>query len=160
MNLEWWDLPTGKQLTIHSAADFVNSVFFSSDGKAFATGGSKTNSNTNLLTGVLEIWNLATGEVRDFDTAAAPVDSVSVSPNGETLAAGGTRGARHQESGVLELWNVSTGTRNRTLDTSDNAEVRVAFSPTGETLAVGGNKWGIPHYLIGGLELWSVSKGK
>ena len=92
--------------------DSVNSVSFSPNGKALATGsGDRT----------IKLWNLDTGkEIRTLQGHKDSVNSVSFSPDGQTLATG-------SGDTTIKLWNLGTGKEIRTLQGHQNSVIEREF---------------------------------
>jgi WD40 repeat protein len=94
-----WNTATGKQIGKYFAADFVDSVAVSPDGKILATGSPD---------GTARLRDLATGRqiggplAGDIAKVNGGVDSVAFSPDGKILATGG-------DNGTVRLWDVATG---------------------------------------------------
>jgi len=119
--LRLWDVTTGRkraELTGHS--DRIESVAFSPDGRAIATG---------ALDGV-RLWDVATSLGRTR-LDAGKVLAVAYAPNGKALATGG------DDNGSVTIWDVPEGKVRARLAglPGDDAVIALAFSPDGRTLA-------------------------
>ena len=90
-----WDVATGKNTaTFKENRGPVNSVAFSPNGKALASGN---------WDHTITLWDVKTGKVRaSIKGHASVVNSVAFSPDGKTLASG-------SYDRTIRLWNVKMG---------------------------------------------------
>jgi WD40 repeat protein len=113
----------------------VNSVAFSPDGKALASGS---------VDETIKLWDEATGKSTVwFQGLTYGVSSVAFRPDRKTLA------TIEWLDGTIKLWDVATGKNTATLKGHSRGVLSVAFSPDGKTLASGSDDdtiklWDIP----------------
>jgi WD40 repeat protein len=97
-----------------SHTSMINSVVFSPDGAALASGGSD---------GAVRVWDTATGDCRHTLTGHTDgVGSVAFSPDGATVASGSS-------DGTVRVWDTATGDRRHTLTGHTSAVQSVVYSP-------------------------------
>src|SRR6202158_1826456 len=96
-----WDVRTGAQLhTFDGHADNVNSIAYSPNGRAIASGSAD---------GTIKLWDVNTAaQLRSFNGHTNIINSVAFSPDGKMLASG-------SYDQTIKLWNVETGAVLRTL---------------------------------------------
>ena len=115
----------------------VNSVAFSSGGKAVASGS---------FDGTARLWDTFTGESRGpLEGHHDQVKSVAFSPDGGTLATAG-------QDRIIRLWDVAAESLKMTLDGVQSTVFMVAFSPDRKTLASAEEN--------GVITLWDYTNGK
>ena len=127
------ELPPNYIGTLRGHTERVNSVSFSPDGKALASGSDD---------GTVKLWNVAEREtIGTLEGHADSVRTVAFSPDGRTLASGSW-------DGTVKLWNAAT---NDVIGTLRHDHVTsVSYSPDGGVLASG--SWD------GTVKLWDVAK--
>lgn len=128
---------TGKVLRDLELAGHANSLAYSPDGAAVATG---------MNTGEVQLWDAKTFELRDrFPITRWSIYAVAISPDGRTLASCGA-------DGTVQLWDIQAKKRLRTLGEKGDRMGSLAFPPSGRRLAA------LDRYA--NLEVWSVDSGK
>jgi WD40 repeat protein len=125
------------------AADLIESIAFSQDGKTLAYG---QRSGAIAIVGTDRMRNL-----RRLSGYAANNLSMAVSPNGSWIASG-------DDAASVKLWNTQTGCLAFTLNTESNQINALAFSPDNKLLASSGVKYGSLHETP--VELWDVASGQ
>ena len=114
----------------------VNSLSFSPDGRALASGNRDR---------TVRVWDARTGEqLHKLVGHTAPVNSVVFSPDGSTLASGCM-------DHTVRLWNAETGEHLCTLRGHEARVQSVTFSPDGSALASCGDDSEI--------RLWDIKTG-
>lgn len=116
----------------------VNSIAFSPDGKALASGYRRKN---------IRLWDVSTGQLKKvFKGHQYPlwVQSIAFSPNGDTLASLSFSIQSSDHKAEILLWDTATGEYQVTLKGHGKIPDRripnrsgIAFSPNGEMLASG-----------------------
>ena len=126
------ELPPNYIGTLRGHTERVNSVSFSPDGKALASGSDD---------GTVKLWNVAEREtIGTLEGHADSVRTVAFSPDGRTLASGSW-------DGTVKLWDVA---KNSTIATLRHDQVTsVLYSPDGSTLATTSRD--------GTVKLWNVA---
>ena len=136
--IQFWNVASGKMLRSIKAADTVESLAFSPDGKVLASG---------LLDGTVSLSNVATSkELLTFKVGkdefgnygiTEGVRFVVFSPDGKTIASG-------SQNGLINVWNVATGKlvwklayKPSEVDhLHDYPLYTAAYSPDGKTLVL------------------------
>lgn len=138
---QFWNVATGKMIRSSQAADTVESLAFSPDGKVLASG---------LFDGTVTLSDVATGKAlsvfkvgKDESSDGGITEGVRFvvfSPDGKTIASG-------SQNGMINVWNVATGNliwkllHSKVDDTvnhlGDYPLNTAAYSPDGKSLVLG-----------------------
>lgn len=139
--IQFWNVASGKMIRSRQAADTVESLAFSPNGKVLASG---------LYDGMVNITDVATDKVlltfkvgKDESSTAGVTEGVRFvvfSPDGKTIASG-------SQNGMINVWNVATGKLiwkllHRPIDDTvdhlgDYPLSTAAYSPDSKTLVLG-----------------------
>jgi len=119
-----YDAETLKQVRFIDSGDWVETIAFSPDSKALASGTQNK---------AVQVWKVDTGQLLYLLKGhAAEVLQVAFSPNGNMLAS--------LSQGVVHLWRVGASQPLRTLEVHAN---NFTFSPNGAMLLAGDNLWDV-----------------
>jgi hypothetical protein len=142
--ISFWDVATGRQLSVLAGTARVRNLAFSPDGRRIAAGGAAG--------GPVQVWDWLSGQELQTlgDWNRTPEGNVAFSPGWEWMAYPGP-GNTAAGGGAVSLWGVQTGEVRVLLGPTGLVRC-VAFSPSGDVLASGA--------LDGTVLLWSVQAGQ
>jgi WD40 repeat protein len=133
-----WDAASGSMLrTLEGHNKWVNSVAFSPDGRAIASGSHDE---------TVRVWDAASGTLlRTLEGHSESVFAVAFSPDGRMIASG-------SHDHTIRLWDAASGSLLHTLKGHSESVGAVAFSPDSRVIASGSHD----HTIL----LWDAASGK